>query len=453
MKIDASLLKSIAKGSRLKEDRRGFSGVSTDTRQRMENGLFVPLKGERFDGHRFIEQAIEAGATGALWKEQEPVPEQLPETFQLYYVEDTLKALQALAQAYREKVNPFVIGITGSNGKTTTKDIVASVLAGTAAVHKTKGNLNNHIGVPLTLLAMPEDCTYAVVEMGMNHAGEISTLTQIAKPNAAIITSIGDAHIEHLGSREGIAAAKMEIADGLIKESWLLFDGDEPLLSPYNEQAETTVGFSDQAATKISDVKTLENGYVFYLNGARWQLTMLGKHNVKNAAYAILLAQKLGFSNAMIQKQLSSLAITGMRLEKLKGPNGSTIINDAYNANPTSMKAAIETVKELPHYKRRVLVLGDIYELGQDEEALHKSVATAIEPPITDVVTVGKKGRWIYEAQLDKKDSRISLVHADTVVEAAEILKPYYTKDTVVLIKASRGLALEEVLPAVKGGN
>lgn len=188
--IEARLVESVANRTRLQDGPVSFHSVTTDSRNDSKTALFVPLSGERFNGHHYLESAIESGAIAAIWQENEPVPMSIPASFQLYFVDDPLHALQELAQRYRDEVNPYVIGITGSNGKTTTKDIVFQLLGGEPFVHRTAGNLNNHIGVPLTLLSMPKECKFAVVEMGMNHAGEISLLSKLAKPDLAIVTNI-----------------------------------------------------------------------------------------------------------------------------------------------------------------------------------------------------------------------------------------------------------------------
>lgn len=453
MSIHSRIVEPLANQLRISEKAIEFQSVTTDSRKRVEQALFIPLVGERFNGHHYLTAAIEAGAVASLWQEEEPVPEHLPDTFQLYFVTDTLKTLQQLAQAYREQVDPFIIAITGSNGKTTTKDMVYTVLGGKEKVHKTEGNLNNHIGMPLTLLAMPNDCRFAVIEMGMNHFGEIETLTKIAQPNAAIVTNIGEAHIEFLGSRAGIAQAKMEITAGLIKEQWVLVDGDEPLLDSYSISEKKAIGFQLQASERITNLQPTEEGYTFHFLGyEHWSLPMLGKHNVKNVAYAIWIAQQLGIENDLINKRLSSLQVSGMRLEKVSGPKGSLFVNDAYNANPTSMIAAIETMKEMPNDREKVLVLGDIYELGLNEKELHESIADAVDSSFQAVICVGEKARWIHDAIEQKDLQSLDLYHVKDVKEVTNYLNKYLKQDTVVLLKASRRLELEQVLSAVKEG-
>ncbi|MBM7837555.1 UDP-N-acetylmuramoyl-tripeptide--D-alanyl-D-alanine ligase [Alkalihalobacillus xiaoxiensis] len=453
MSIHSRIIEPLASRVRLTNQEIEFRGVTTDSRKRVEQALFIPLVGERFNGHHYVTGAIEAGAVASLWQEDEPVPTNLPADFQLYFVADTLDTLQQLAKVYRKQVDPFIIAITGSNGKTTTKDMVYTVLGGKGYVHKTEGNLNNHIGMPLTLLAMPSDCQFAVIEMGMNHFGEIEKLSKIAEPNAAIVTNIGEAHIEFLGSRKGIAKAKMEIVEGLIKEHWVLVDGDEPLLDAYIMPEKKSVGFGDQVSEPITDLQATESGYSFCFAGYDgWSLPMLGKHNVKNVAYAIWVAQQLGIDNEQINSRLQSLKVSGMRLEQVSGPNGSLFVNDAYNANPTSMIAAIKTIEEMTHYRDRVLVLGDIYELGTNEKELHESIAEGINDSFKAVICVGDKARWIYDAIERKQLQSLKLYEVQSVEDAAHYLKPYLNKDTVVLLKASRRLELEQVLSAVNEG-
>ncbi|WP_096199257.1 UDP-N-acetylmuramoyl-tripeptide--D-alanyl-D-alanine ligase [Bacillus sp. FJAT-45350] len=424
-----------------------YSQVFIDSRVHTNNGLFVPIVGERFDGHDFIKSAIDNGAVGALWGKEHKVPNDLPASFQLYFVDDTLTALQQLAKAYVKEVNPVVIGITGSNGKTSTKDIVESVLATKYSTHKTKGNYNNHIGLPLTILSMGQQCEVLILEMGMNHFGEISLLSKIAEPDYAIVTNIGESHIEHLGSREGIAKAKMEIVDGLKEGGKVYLDGDEPLLHSYHTNYAVCCGYEATNDVVITSYSGDENGFEFQLNNkTSYNLPLLGKHNVKNASYVIALAEELKLDEKLIKKGLSKVQLTNMRLERRKGYNDSLLINDAYNASPTSMVAAIESIKELHDYSKRILVLGDMYELGQDEEKLHRSIAKVIHEPITHLITVGDKGNWIGD-ELQKQTVNTMVVHSIiTKEEVSKYIKPLLNSTTVVLFKASRGVKLETVV-------
>ncbi|MEB1809990.1 MAG: UDP-N-acetylmuramoyl-tripeptide--D-alanyl-D-alanine ligase [Bacillaceae bacterium] len=447
MKLSGKLVEEISEGVRRQNVNLSFTGVYTDSRQPMLDGLFIPIVGERFDGHDFIHTAIEKGATASLWQKNKAVPESLPEGFQLFYVKETIQALQQLSKRYLNHINPIVVGVTGSNGKTTTKDILDSVLSTSYKTYKTQGNYNNHIGLPLTILGMESDCELLILEMGMSGYGEIELLSLIGEPHYAVVTNIGESHIEQLGSREGIAQAKMEIVKGLRESGKVFIDGDEPLLKPFYHKNVITCGFGDTCDSKILNVSTSDYGFRFSLKGEEtiYELPLLGRHNIKNAAYAIMVGRELGLSEKSIQTGLKQVNLTGMRLERMTGLNGSTIINDAYNASPTSMKAAIEAVKELPGYSKKVLILGDMYELGPDEEELHRLVAAVIEAPITHLFTVGEKGQWILDAFNEKNDHRLIvqsfLNKEDLIASTLKLLDG----ETVVLIKASRGLQLETI--------
>ncbi|GAF22214.1 LOW QUALITY PROTEIN: UDP-N-acetylmuramoylalanyl-D-glutamyl-2,6-diaminopimelate--D-alanyl-D-alanine ligase [Bacillus sp. JCM 19047] len=448
--IEARLVESVANRTRLQDGPVSFHSVTTDSRNDSKTALFVPLSGERFNGHHYLESAIESGAIAAIWQENEPVPMSIPASFQLYFVDDPLHALQELAQRYRDEVNPYVIGITGSNGKTTTKDIVFQLLGGEPFVHRTAGNLNNHIGVPLTLLSMPKECKFAVVEMGMNHAGEISLLSKLAKPDLAIVTNIAKPHIEHLGSRQGIANAKMEMLDGLKQGGFLVLDGDEPLLDRFQQEQTVSIGFNKQNKEAIATFQPKADGFTFsFLNEQNWYLPLLGEHNVKNAAYAIWIARQVGLATETIKERLAHVTITGMRLRKQDQMGQRSLMMRI--TQTLVQKRQLKRLKRYLNSKRRIIVLGDIYELGPDEQALHRSVASAIDTPITNIVCVGEKGYWIYD-EVKQQNGSIAIEHVEKVADVAEKIRPLLKHDTVVLLKASRRLALEQVLSAVKGG-
>lgn len=427
-----------------------IDNVITDSRLETENALFIPIIGERFDGHQFVYQALEHGAKAVFWDKKKELPEHFPDHISLFFVDDTTEALQLLAMKYREEINPKVIGVTGSNGKTTTKDLVASVVKSSYKCHYTKGNLNNHIGLPLTILSMPRDTDVLVVEMGMNHFGEIEALSRIAKPDYGIITNIGESHIEFLGSREGIAKAKLEITAGMKKDGLLIVDGDEPLL--LHEQTgleKMTCGYGKECDYQIREVQLSIHGTRFTVSrGGEFSIPLAGRHHAKNALFAIAVAEKLGISSTEIKDSLASMENTGMRFEMLKGKNGVSIINDAYNASPTSMKGAIETVKQLAGYEERVLVLGDILELGSHAEEMHASIADVIEKPITAVLTYGEKAKLISESV--KKNRRdILCKHFDTKEALLHELPAYFHENAVILFKASRKLQFETFIESI----
>ncbi|MGI8315027.1 UDP-N-acetylmuramoyl-tripeptide--D-alanyl-D-alanine ligase [Halobacillus mangrovi] len=427
-------------------DRISINEIMTDTRKESSQSLFVPIIGESFDAHQFLAEAIKKGAVASLWQKDRELPAMIPTDFPVFFVEDTTKGLQDLASFYLNKISPKVVGVTGSNGKTTTKDMVASVLSTHFKTHKTQGNFNNHIGLPLTILAMDQDTEALVLEMGMDKAGEISVLSNLAHPDHAIITNIGESHIENLGSREAIAAAKLEITDGLQQNGRLIIDGDEPLLSSVKKQQSTiTCGFNENNAYPIVVEELSDNRSVFSLTGHTYELPMAGRHNVKNACFVIALAEQLGLTQEEVQKGFHQLEMSGMRFEKVEGLNHSLIINDAYNASPTSMKAVIEVIAQLTSKSKKVLILGDMFELGEQSEELHESVAEAIDENIHALFTIGDHSEKISTAVSQNKPT-IQTSHFKDKEALCHYVRPMLTSETVVLIKASRGMKLEELL-------
>lgn len=429
---------------RAAKDSLAIGEVVTDSRKETNNALFIPIAGEKFDGHDFLKQAFDNGAVATLWEEGRKVPEFLPADFPVYYVGDTLHALQKLASAYREMVKPIVIGITGSNGKTTTKDLMSVVLKSSFRTHYTEGNLNNHIGLPLTILSMPGNTEVLVVEMGMNHFGEIEVLSNIAKPDYAIITNIGESHIEYLGTREGIATAKLEIVKGMKEDGILVIDGDEPLLNQMHNQSNViTCGFDAHNDVIIEKVNLGQTQTKFSLsNGEQFTIPLLGRHHALNASLAFTIAERFGVSVVSLNERLASLEHTSMRFELLKGKNDVSVINDAYNASPTSMKAAIEVVKQMKGFNHKVLVLGDILELGGQSESFHQSIADSVENPITAVFTFGERAEVISET-VKERNLNIPSVHFSSKDSLLEALEEYAAEDTLILFKASRMMQFE----------
>ncbi|WP_070327562.1 UDP-N-acetylmuramoyl-tripeptide--D-alanyl-D-alanine ligase [Exiguobacterium aurantiacum] len=416
------------------DDTREVRHVATDSRDGNEDGLFVPIIGARVDGHDFIDAAVQKGAIVTFWEQGRP----LPEGIVAIPVESPLKALQEAAARYLAEIDPFVVAITGSNGKTSTKDMVAVVLGEKFKTHKTAGNFNSDVGLPLTVLRMPRDTEVAVLEMGMNGFGQIELLSKLAKPDVAFVTNIGESHGEQVGGRSGIAKAKLEIKAGLKPDGVLIVDADEPLLA--NEGYR--VGYDATADGKLEVVEATFDASIFRYNNEFYELKVLGAHQIRNAAYAIACGLKLGLDHETIQRGLNRVQLTSMRMEKQMFGDAH-LINDAYNASPTSMIAAIETVKTLEGFSRRVLVLGDMYELGTDEQAQHESVGHVITAPVTDCVLIGDKAKWIAQGI---SDPRVNVTMVPTVEEAKALLSSYQRPQTVILLKASRGLALERLV-------
>lgn len=425
--------------------------VEIDSRKVEQGSLFVPLVGEHADGHQFVEKALSKGASASFWKRGTP---NAPKSKPLIFVEDPLKALQQLAKTYRETLSARVVGITGSNGKTTTKDMVSHLLQPCGKVHKTAGNYNNHIGLPLTLLRAPEDADWLVVEMGMNRAGEISLLTTIAQPDVAIITNIGEAHIEYFGSREGIAQAKWEITEGVSQQGLVLLDGDEPLLNTLAAQHPSphieTVGFGEKCDWRVSGIEAEQSTTSFRIDrlGSGFSMPVLGSHNVKNALFALATAIYAGVDESQIAEQLPSMQLSGMRMETVTGAKGETYINDAYNASPTSMNAVVNWFQNEAHFKRKIAVVGGMLELGERSEWYHAEVGSRLDASKLDYVFLfGKEALPIYEAAQENFPKE-RLFHTESMEALQQFVENVGANaETGILLKGSRGMRLERVLP------
>ncbi len=430
-----------------------IEGVSIDTRTISPGNLYIPIIGETFNGHQFVDSAIDNGAAAVLWGSDQPNP---PQQIPVIFVKDTLEALQTLAKNYRDELSIKVVGITGSNGKTTTKDMVTAVLSTNLRVQKTEGNFNNHIGLPLTLLRLKEDTEVAVLEMGMSAFGEIEFLTLLARPNVAVITNIGESHMMDLGSREGIAKAKLEIVDGLAKDGLLIYHGDEPLLTERVKAMDihtTTFGESTKNDLFPLSIKQESEGTYFSINeqeNKEFYVPVLGKHNVNNAMAAIEVARHFGLSWDQIESGLQQIKITNMRLELIEGVNGTKLINDAYNASPLSMKAAISLVHDLKTSGKKIVVLGDMLELGDKENEYHEEVGRFIQPDKVDYVfTYGTLGEHIANGAKEHfPEERVSAFQdKENLIEA---LRNLLSEEDILLVKGSRGMKLEEVIFAFK---
>lgn len=431
-----------------------ISGVTIDSRKIAPGNLFVPFKGEHVDGHKYVEEAIGKGAAAALWQEDVPNP---PRHLPIIIVEDCLASLQELARQYRHELNLKVVGITGSNGKTTTKDMTASLLATAYKVQKTEGNFNNHIGLPLTVLSLEEDTEIAVLEMGMSGRGEIALLTKIACPDAVVITNIGESHLLDLGSREAIAEAKLEILQGLKPGGLAVLHGDEPLLMERIQQHQgnievQTFGRNDNNDFYPIEITQLEQGNRFKINAANetFELPILGTHNILNALASMLIARHFSIPFAKISEALQKVKLTNMRMELVEGRHGEKIINDAYNASPTSMMAAIELVANLNGFERKVLVLGDMLELGPEEAQYHQKIGADLNPEQIDLLfTYGKLGAQIAHSAREVLGANRVFAFFDKEALVQQ-LEQHVNKDTLVLVKASRGMKLEEVVKALQ---
>ncbi|CAM4259911.1 UDP-N-acetylmuramoyl-tripeptide--D-alanyl-D-alanine ligase [Paenibacillus tarimensis] len=444
-----------------------FCGTTTDSRRATEGQLFIPLAGERFDGHQYTADCFDRGIAIAFWQQDRLVPEELSSR-PLVFVPDTLAALQKLASSYRRQLPVRIIGITGSNGKTTTKDLVAAVLAVRFRVHKTEGNLNNHIGLPLTILAMDENVEYAVLEMGMSGFGEISLLTRIAEPQIAMITNIGDAHLLQLGSREGIAKAKLEIAEGVTPGGVLLINGDEPLLTGPTGQAALasmaedvkvqTFGFTESCDWRAEPVSIDVQSSAFRLYPALnstadtmlLELPVPGRHNISNAAAAAAAGRLCGLTEEQIAEGMAGTRLTGMRIESLRAFNGATLLNDAYNANPTAVRAAISLVSELTGFSRKWLVLADMLELGPEEQKLHYEIGAMLRPGSVDRLLTYGPLSWHTAEGAKQHLGEENVRHFEDKAALNAYLREHLATEDLVLVKGSRGMRMEETVQALE---
>ncbi|WP_432721408.1 UDP-N-acetylmuramoyl-tripeptide--D-alanyl-D-alanine ligase [Staphylococcus shinii] len=424
---------------------QGIQGISIDSRDIKSQNLFIPFKGENVDGHKYVAQALKDGAGASFYQKGMPLDERVDGP--IIWVEDTLTALQQLAKAYLEFVNPQVIAVTGSNGKTTTKDMIESVLKPQFKVKKTQGNYNNEIGMPLTILELELDTEISILEMGMSGFHEIEFLSNLAEPNIAVITNIGESHMQDLGSREGIAKAKSEITVGLQPGGLFIYDGDEPLLEPYVNQLTNVDLISigkNSTNSLVSQMESINNdGIAFTINEEeRFELPILGEHNMKNATIAIAVGKRLNLSYDTIFNNLSKVQLTGMRMQQYHTSDNSLVINDAYNASPTSMKAAIDTLTVMDG--RKILVLGDVLELGPDSQIMHEQVGKYLDGKAIDTLfTFGTESQYISNVG---KQYVNHVEHFEDKQKLIQTIKTYVQPEDKVLVKGSRGMKLEEVV-------
>ena len=422
--------------------------ISTDSRTIKPGELFVALRGENFEGHDYIEAAARAGATGALvdlnWQGN------IPGNFALLRAADTLQAYQNLAANYRKSLPLKVLAITGSNGKTSTKDFAASVLARKFRVTKTEGNFNNHVGLPRTILEATSDDEIGVWEIGMNHPGEIASLSKIAAPDAAIITNIGVAHIEFMGSREAIATEKGALAEAVGPQGTVILNADDRFSEGIAKRTRARVvsaGMTGGSVRAIEIRQSAEGSEFTIVEGAhrcRAQLPVAGSHMVQNALLAVAAGRAFGLSIEECAAGLAAAPLTKARLQ-IKEIGGVQFLDDSYNANPDSMKAALRTLVELDAEGKRIAVLGEMRELGSESERGHREVGeTAATLGVDQLITIGETAEMIAEgartAGLDKVSS------ARSTGEAAKLLGEIAEPGDLVLIKGSRGARTEEVI-------
>ncbi|MGO1918869.1 MAG: UDP-N-acetylmuramoyl-tripeptide--D-alanyl-D-alanine ligase [Alkalibacterium gilvum] len=432
---------------------KDVSGVSFDTRTLVEGDLFIPLTAER-NGHTFIQTAIDKGASATLWSD--PI-ENAPLDIAVIQVDDTQKAFQSFAKYHLNNVSPKVVGITGSNGKTTTKDMVAAVASSKYKTHKTDGNFNNHLGLPMTILNMEKDVEVIVLEMGMGEKGEIKALSNIAEPDIAVITMIGESHIEFLGSREGIAEAKLEIVEGM-EQGTLIYPGEEPLLQSRIDKGWVdvrvktikTFGKNKGADVYSTEVETEMKRTRFKTNqhpSMTCELPIPGEYNVQNALATILAGESLGINIEEIYTKLAHFQLTKDRLEWVDGINDSILLNDAYNASPSSVRAVLNYFKGIEVPGRKIVVLGDILELGEQAGEMHRKLHKEIEADTFDeLVLYGENMRCLYEEMKKKMDETKVYHFSGDKGALVEHLKESLRINDTAVFKSSYSTGMLEVV-------
>ena len=431
------------------------TSVSFDSCHLEKGALFIPLQGAH-DGHQYVETAFTNGAAASLWaSDHELTDHQHP----LLVVADPLKALQQLGKYYLRKINPLVVAVTGSNGKTTTKDMIASILSTQLNVTKTYANFNNEIGVPVTLLNMESNTEVVVVEMGMDRFGQLDFLSRLVSPDIAVITMIGEAHIEFFGTRDKIADAKMEITNGLKEDGTLVYNGDEPLLNErVKELPQQTVRFGRQLDDDIYATSVNDGNRSIEFKVNKWPdedftIPMVGEYNVNNALAAMAVGERLHITPAHMKDALANVELTENRAEWFKSKAGAQILSDVYNSNPTAAKQVLKTIAVIPVDGKRIAVLGDMLELGDAAPRLHASLAEQIDPDqIQEVYLVGKEMQYLRDKLLQDgyPAEAIHYYQADQLDQLTADLDAELTAKDMVLLKASHGIHLENVLAAIK---
>jgi len=449
-------LAATVNGHRVGEDVT-FNAVSTDTRSIQVGDLFIALQGENFNANNFVGQASDNGAIAAV------VSADVIVDIPYVKVDDTLQALTQMAKAQRGALNIPLVAITGSNGKTSVKEMLASILRGSKKVLATEGNLNNQIGVPLTLLKLTDEHDVAVIEMGASHLGDIAHLCDIATPTVAILNNVGSAHLEGFGNIQGVANAKGEIISGLTETGTAILNQEEPWLDQWlqllGHRRVIRFGWSDKADV-WADIDSVDTGIVngqfktrFVLNYQQQQieiqLNLIGTHNVLNALAASSAAISLGESLASIREGLGRLTVVKGRMQALKGVGGSIVINDCYNANPKSFEAAMACLKNIQ--QPVWLVLGDFAELGGESTKIHQQLGAEIEKShVQHFYAVGEQMKSAVN-EFNKQSSSPSrqAVHFSSKEILAEHLERKLSSNVVVLVKGSRSQGLESIVEKI----
>jgi UDP-N-acetylmuramoyl-tripeptide--D-alanyl-D-alanine ligase len=445
-----------AGGAKIVRDGGPFTGVFTDTRKPIRGGLFVALQGDNFDGSDFVAQAIEGGASGALVAEGSSVP---GFTGALLIARDTGRALGGISAAWRQRFEGLrVVAVTGSTGKTSTKELIAEVLAAAGPTLKTEGNLNNEIGVPLTLLRLSAEHRYAVVECGMNHLGEIARLAAWADPDVGVVTNVGPVHLEGCGSLEGVAHAKGEMFHALRPASISVANADDSrVLAQARLSGRKLVTFGSAYGSDVRLLSARHGGAglqveLEWLSARRSvELKLIGVHNGANAAAAAAVGLALGIDAEAILRGLANATTPGRRMRPVRLANGALLIDDCYNANPASTKAALITLGQLSEGKgRAIAVLGDMLELGPTELDLHRDVGRfAGTSPLAFLVAFGTRAKALADGAREAGLAPELIEWTDDPAEAVRLVQARVRPEDTVLVKGSRGMKMERISDAL----
>jgi len=418
------------------------TGWSVDSRTLRAGDLYFALRGPNHDGHAYVAEVLKKGAVGAV------VDREVEGAAAVLRVDDSLAALQTLASSARREWGGAVVGVTGSAGKTTTKDVIAEMVSEGFKTAKTEGNLNNHVGLPLSLLRLDDQARIAVLEMGMNHAGEIRTLAEIAKPNVGVVTNVGWAHMESFDSIEGIAAAKRELIESLPSDGTAVLNADDARVAAFagtHEGRVVTFGESAQATVRAEDVKFTEDSLAFRVGSTRFESPLTGRHSVSNLLAGIAVAGIYGITPDRLMDRVRSIQPGKMRGERLQH-RGILVFNDCYNSNPDAARAMLAVLRDTPA-RRRIAVLGEMLELGRWAEPLHRDVGNYAAECGIDVL-VGLRGAACYMLDAAKRSGlrADAAFFFDDPVPAGQLVRSLAQPGDAILFKGSRGVHVERAL-------
>ena len=429
------------------EDEHEIRLIETDSRMLTPGSMFVALRGENFDGHDYVEAAFEKGASYAL------VDHGDRQDKRLIFCEDTEQGFLDIAGWYRDQFSPKVVGVTGSVGKTTTKEMIASVLEAQFKTLKTEGNFNNRVGLPKTLFRLDESHEAAVIEMGMNQFGEISDLTRRAKPDIGVITNIGVAHIEFLGSRDGILKAKTEIRDGMKEGSPLILCGDDDKLCAFRDDRFPVILYgidNKEAQVRAENIREVKGHTIFHIvtkeTSFETEIPTFGRHNVYNALAAYAVGKQFGMEDSVIAQALKNYVPSGMR-QRVVEHHGFTVVEDCYNCGPDSLRAATAAFGSMKCEGKKYMILGDMLELGEIADGAHyESGRFAVEKGIDAVYCCGPLSRNTWQGAVDAGGTAY---HFDTKEELTKALLPHISAGDVLWFKASHSVGLEDVIKEI----